>query len=150
MAFGDADLEIIRKLEKQIEFREKQISKLTLKCSLMQIELEKDADQRVVPKKLKEKQRDRGKPEQKPPKRRSKSVVLPKEPTKEELSESSLESEESNVVVVESPRQKPLTVLELIKQFDDGEVGNERVNDLNMLSSLFIELKRLNQVMKLL
>lgn len=164
MTFGDAD-SYLRELEKQIEFRDRQLSKLTLKCSLMQLDLE---NMGVEVEKPKEKPREKLKEKKRRPKEHRKVEKTEKRPTKEAVkqidepvkSESSLaeteeqESSSSSSAVQEvvedakQPEQKrQFSALELIKLFDDDEIGNQNINDLNLLSSLFIELKRLNQVM---
>lgn len=163
MAFGNAD-DHIRNLEKQIEFRDRQISKLTLKCSLMQIDLENATDEttqkpRKKPKteRSTSKQRDRKKPRKeviekiKEPsiESTSSSVSLEEEEQKEEEEKEqkspSIEQEEIEKIEPK-PQQKQFSALELIKLFDDNEIGDQSINDMNLLSSLFIELKRLNQV----
>jgi hypothetical protein len=158
LAFGDAD-SYLRDLEKQIEFRDRQLSKLTLKCSLMQLDLESDTGKKVdeapKPKPREKKLKERSRSKKRPTKKVEEPVQIV-EASSAESEEQQQESSSSSSFVQEATetteqptqpnRRRQFSALELIKLFDDEEIDDKSINDLNLLSSLFIELKRLNQV----
>jgi hypothetical protein len=140
LAFGDKD-SYIRNLEKQIEFRERQISKLTLKCSLMQIDLESKNEvlPKKTPTKTTSKRNERKQKEKKP--------EAPKEEIPIESSSSSVSEEiKEEEAIIKSQPQRHFSAIELIKLLDDNDIGEKDLKDYNVLSSLFVELKRLNRV----
>lgn len=135
-----------------------------LKCSLMQLDLEGvPAERKPKPKdkskeKLKEKPKkpkERKRAEKRPTKEAAKQIEEPiqVESSSAESEEQQQESASISQEEIEVPEQQvqpeqrhQFSALELIQLFDDDQIDDASINDLNLLSSLFIELKRLNQV----
>lgn len=135
-----------------------------LKCSLMQLDLEGvPAERKPKPKeKLKEKPKkpkERKRAEKRPTKEAAKQIEEPTqvesssaESEEQQQESSSISQEETEVPEqqVQPEQRHQFSALELIQLFDDDQIDDASINDLNLLSSLFIELKRLNRVTFLL
>ncbi|KAI1731189.1 hypothetical protein Ddc_03922 [Ditylenchus destructor] len=113
LAFGDADGEV-RRLEKQLEFRDNQIEKLNHKCTLLQVELQQHLERDTE---AKEPKRVRIKDQESPEVTKKKPKAKSKELETEEIAEEATEvipetkeiSQEPTIVGPPSYFMKPQT-----------------------------------------
>ncbi|KAI6225712.1 hypothetical protein M3Y95_00726000 [Aphelenchoides besseyi] len=161
LAFGDST-DHVKSLEKQLEFRDKQISQLTMRCSLMQLELEgitptvvpiNKPESPVVrspqPSTIKPRKRGQSRTRSRPP--IPPTDHEPQKPIDEPKSESSIEEEEDQEQIT-SPQKPPiinppktLTALQLIRLLDEEQLDDSTHDRDFLLRSLFVEFKRLSE-----
>ena len=169
LAFGDA-ADHVRTLERQIEFRERQIGRLTLRCSILQLELEGNTaptSQGSAPanEAHEDTQADRTPKKRRRSQLRRARSLAPPAAADTETPPPAADATASSSEAIESPRQRQrpiassraveratgsvqptLTALQLLRLLDEGEAADEWADRDRLLRSLLVEFRRLSDV----
>ncbi|KAL3101975.1 hypothetical protein niasHS_003384 [Heterodera schachtii] len=123
MAFGDAEGQMAR-IEKQLEYRNKQIEQLNRRCSELQIELEQYiGEEEQAEKQRKEKKGETEEGEQKVKRKR---VTIREEEGKEEKAEESMDEEETEEEKEEEEEEEEEYREEIMEEWEEEEKREEK------------------------